>query len=156
MTTCKTDQFLGEVQNYILVDESVHSSLLTRQLSNKNIFLVAATLRPETMYGQTNCWVRPDMNYIAYETKQGEVFISSQRAARNMSYQGLLKEEGKVTVLVDLVGQVRAPSRCQSQRLESTPLSVADSDSVERTQVVSLRLHGVDCGQCLDGRRVWL
>ena len=30
-------------------------------LSGKKIFLVAATLRPETMYGQTNCWVRPDM-----------------------------------------------------------------------------------------------
>ncbi|XP_071786614.1 leucine--tRNA ligase, cytoplasmic-like [Asterias amurensis] len=76
-----------------------------KKLSSKSIFLVAATLRPETMYGQTNCWVRPDMKYIAYETKQGEVFISTHRAARNMSYQGILKVEGKVTVLVDLVGQ---------------------------------------------------
>jgi leucyl-tRNA synthetase len=24
------------------------------------VFLMAATLRPETMYGQTNCWVLPD------------------------------------------------------------------------------------------------
>ena len=31
------------------------------KLSKEDVFLVAATLRPETMYGQTNCWVRPDM-----------------------------------------------------------------------------------------------
>jgi len=29
------------------------------KLGSSKIFLVAATLRPETMYGQTNCWVRP-------------------------------------------------------------------------------------------------
>ncbi|XP_026685624.1 leucine--tRNA ligase, cytoplasmic-like [Diaphorina citri] len=34
-------------------------------LDSKPVFLVAATLRPETMYGQTNAWVRPDMAYIA-------------------------------------------------------------------------------------------
>ncbi|XP_038055725.1 leucine--tRNA ligase, cytoplasmic-like [Patiria miniata] len=76
-----------------------------KKFSKKSVYLVAATLRPETMYGQTNCWLRPDMNYVAYETKQGEVFISTHRAARNMSYQGLLKEEGKVTVIAQLVGQ---------------------------------------------------
>ncbi|MHB8585547.1 MAG: leucine--tRNA ligase [Thermoplasmatota archaeon] len=27
-------------------------------------FLVAATLRPETMYGQTNVWVHPDLDYV--------------------------------------------------------------------------------------------
>jgi len=27
---------------------------------------MAATLRPETMYGQTNCWVLPDGQYGAY------------------------------------------------------------------------------------------
>ena len=33
--------------------------------SKDGVYLVAATLRPETMYGQTNCWVRPDMAYAA-------------------------------------------------------------------------------------------
>ena len=31
------------------------------QLDNKQVFFVAATLRPETMYGQTNCWISPDI-----------------------------------------------------------------------------------------------
>ncbi len=29
------------------------------------IFLVAATLRPETMYGQTNCFLHPDIKYAS-------------------------------------------------------------------------------------------
>lgn len=77
-----------------------------RSLSGKPVFLVAATLRPETMYGQTNCWAHPDINYIAYNLKSGEVFISTERAARNMAYQGFFEEEGKIQVLLKLTGQV--------------------------------------------------
>ena len=73
------------------------------------MFFVAATLRPETMYGQTNCWVRPDMKYIAFELLNGDVFVSTARAARNMAYQGFTKVNGKVNVLADLIGQV---SKC--------------------------------------------
>ncbi|MBN3302563.1 SYLC protein, partial [Amia calva] len=75
-------------------------------LKGKNIFLVAATLRPETMFGQTNCWVRPDMNYIAFETVNGDIFISTRRSARNMSFQGFTKENGVVPVTVELLGEV--------------------------------------------------
>lgn len=77
-----------------------------RNYSNKNIFLVAATLRPETMYGQTNCWLRPDMKYIAFGLKTGEIFICTERAAKNMSYQGFTEVDGKYKVLVNLIGQV--------------------------------------------------
>lgn len=77
-----------------------------RSLSGKPVYLVAATLRPETMYGQTNCWAHPDINYIAYNLKNDEVFISTERAARNMAYQGFFEEEGKIQVLLKLTGQV--------------------------------------------------
>ena len=30
------------------------------------VFLLAATLRPETMFGQTNCWALPEGEYGAY------------------------------------------------------------------------------------------
>lgn len=75
-------------------------------MKGKNIFLVAATLRPETMFGQTNCWVRPDMKYVAFETASGDVFICTRRAARNMSYQGFTRENGVVPVIMDVLGQV--------------------------------------------------
>ncbi|XP_016123073.1 leucine--tRNA ligase, cytoplasmic [Sinocyclocheilus grahami] len=74
-------------------------------LKGKNAFLVAATLRPETMFGQTNCWIRPDMKYIIFETANGELFISTQRSARNMSFQGFTKENGVVPVIMNIMGQ---------------------------------------------------
>ncbi|KAG8506977.1 Leucine--tRNA ligase, cytoplasmic, partial [Galemys pyrenaicus] len=74
-------------------------------LKGKNVFLVAATLRPETMFGQTNCWVRPDMKYIGFETANGDIFICTQRAARNMSYQGFTKDNGVVPVVKELMGE---------------------------------------------------
>ena len=79
---------------------------LFRQFAKKPIFFVAATLRPETMYGQTNCWLRPDMDYIAFETKTNEIFICTHRAALNMSYQKMTNEVGKVVVLANIKGEV--------------------------------------------------
>lgn len=70
------------------------------------VFLVAATLRPETMYGQTNCWVHPTIRYVAFSTVNGEIFISTERAAKNMSYQGFTKEEGKIEIVAELTGSV--------------------------------------------------
>ncbi|KAK9536732.1 hypothetical protein VZT92_006495 [Zoarces viviparus] len=74
-------------------------------MKGKNIYLVAATLRPETMFGQTNCWVRPDMKYVAFETTSGDIFICTSRSARNMSYQGFTKENGVVPVVMEILGQ---------------------------------------------------
>ena len=51
------------------------------------VFLVAATLRPETMYGQTNCFVLPSGDYGAYRLASGEIFVMSEHAARNMAHQ---------------------------------------------------------------------
>lgn len=73
-------------------------------LGDKPIYLVAATLRPETMYGQTNCWIRPDMRYIAFTTVSGDVFVCTARSARNMAYQGFTATEGKVDIFAELTG----------------------------------------------------
>jgi leucyl-tRNA synthetase len=63
----------------------------------------AATLRPETMYGQTNCWVLPhdekgkQIYYGCYRTHvTGELVVLSEHAARNMAYQFLSPDFGKV------------------------------------------------------------
>ncbi|CAO4371332.1 unnamed protein product [Caenorhabditis nigoni] len=64
----------------------------------EDIFLVAATLRPETMYGQTNCYLHPDIQYsVFYATEaENQVFVATTRSARIMSYQGLTKVNGVV------------------------------------------------------------
>lgn len=70
------------------------------------MFLVAATLRPETMYGQTNCWVSPDIKYTVFETVDNEYFICTKRAARNMSYQEFTRENGKYEPLAEIQGEL--------------------------------------------------
>jgi leucyl-tRNA synthetase len=64
---------------------------LEKTLAGRKVFLVAATLRPETMYGQTSCFVLPSGDYVAVEMKNDEVFICSERSARNMAYQSMTK-----------------------------------------------------------------
>ncbi|KAF8060524.1 leucine--tRNA ligase [Scenedesmus sp. PABB004] len=54
------------------------------------VHLMAATLRPETMYGQTNCWALPEGRYGAFRGLGGEVYIMTHRSALNLSYQDLL------------------------------------------------------------------
>ena len=55
-------------QEYVLVKMRVYDECLVGELSplaGRDVFLAAATLRPETMYGQTNCWALPDGDYGA-------------------------------------------------------------------------------------------
>ncbi|ORZ36401.1 leucine-tRNA ligase [Catenaria anguillulae PL171] len=84
-------------------------------LKNKQVYLVAATLRPETMYGQTNCFVGKDLEYGVWEISDSEAFVCTERAARNMSFQGFAKAKGVPVRLAtvggdDLIGTaVKAP-----------------------------------------------
>eukprot|EP00953_Heterococcus_sp_UTEX-ZZ885_P004973 3160-Heterococcus_DN1.PRE.8 len=64
--------------------------------SNPQVFLAPATLRPETMYGQTNCFVLPEGVYGAYSWANGDVLIVSERGARGLAHQGYAKDWGKV------------------------------------------------------------
>jgi len=98
------------------------------QLEGKEVFLAPATLRPETMYGQTNCFVLPDGDYGAYEMGNGDVFVMSERAARGMAYQGLTKENGKFDCLVpglkgwDLLGLPLKAPNAKFDRVYTLPL----------------------------------
>ncbi|XP_054257041.1 leucine--tRNA ligase, cytoplasmic-like [Macrosteles quadrilineatus] len=74
-------------------------------VDNQPVFLVAATLRPETMYGQTNCWVHPDIRYAVFQTTDKEVFVCTERSARNMAYQGFTPDDGVLEVMFYVTGQ---------------------------------------------------
>ncbi|PKM92152.1 MAG: leucine--tRNA ligase, partial [Euryarchaeota archaeon HGW-Euryarchaeota-1] len=52
-----------------------------------NTFLVAATLRPETIYGLSNMWVRQDVEYVVSEVNE-EKWIISKECARKLEDQG--------------------------------------------------------------------
>ena len=66
------------------------------ELAGRVVYLVAATLRPETMYGQTNVFVLPTGEYGMYAMKDGEVFVCSKRSVVNMSFQNMTEATGEV------------------------------------------------------------
>ena len=53
-----------------------------------NCFFVPATLRPETMYGQTCCFVGPSITYGVYKASETEYFVFTKRGAWNLAFQG--------------------------------------------------------------------
>ncbi|XP_075502384.1 leucine--tRNA ligase, cytoplasmic-like [Primulina tabacum] len=94
-------------QEYILIKMEVIGPFPSKMsvLERKKVYLAAATLRPETMYGQTNCWVLPDGKYGAFEIDDNQVFILTRRAALNLAYQKLSRFPEKPTCLLELTGQ---------------------------------------------------
>lgn len=69
-----------------------------------SVFLVPATLRPETMYGQTCCFVGPNLNYGIFKASQKEYFVITERGAKNMAYQGIFAQEGVIDKIADVKG----------------------------------------------------
>ena len=108
-------------QEYVLiklevlpVEDATRHSKMSKLLEScgKKVYMVPATLRPETMYGQTNCFVLPTGEYGAYVVDAtDEVFIMSARSARGLSCQctqdnkGYTKGFGKITCLETFTGE---------------------------------------------------
>jgi leucyl-tRNA synthetase len=89
---------------------AAHAALI----GDKDVVLPAATLRAETIVGQTNCWVSPDITYYAYEVVQVEspaklsaegkatdvpvpvagavpqIFVMTARSAHNLAFQNYM------------------------------------------------------------------
>lgn len=68
------------------------------------VFFVPATLRPETMYGQTCCFVGPKITYSVFKVSEKEYYVITDRAARNMAYQGIFAGDGVVDKVAELAG----------------------------------------------------
>ncbi len=62
----------------------------------EDCFIIAATLRPETVYGQTNMWVDADFEYVKVRVKD-ETWIVSRECADKLSKQ---RED------VEIVGEI--------------------------------------------------
>jgi len=99
-------------------------------LGEGNVFLVAATLRPETMYGQTNCFVLPEGEYGFFRMRGGDIFVCSERSALNMCYQDLAESSGEQKQPIclmtkagaDLVGLPLEAPLCQYETVYALPM----------------------------------
>ena len=113
---------------------------LLQDNAGKNVYLVPATLRPETMYGQTNCFVLPTGEYGAYYVDAtDEIFVMSPRSARGLSCQAykdsdyFTKEFGKITCLEKFTGDellglpLKAPL-AQYEKVYTLPLLTISMD----------------------------
>ncbi|HID20468.1 MAG TPA: leucine--tRNA ligase [Methanophagales archaeon] len=78
---------------------TIEHTTIKFKLSDMDSYLVAATLRPETIFGVTNLWINPAARYVKVKV-DGEFWIVSREAAEKFGYQ----REG-VEVLDELEGK---------------------------------------------------
>ena len=104
---------------------------------------MAATLRPETMYGQTNAWALPEGDYGAFRAPRGEVYVMTARAARNLSWQDRLPPAGAPERLLALKGQdlIGVPLQVRAHRPLRTFFQGA-SEAERRWDALMWTLHG--------------
>lgn len=86
--------------------------------ADANVFFVPATLRPETMYGQTCCFVGPKIIYGIFKISETDYYVVTDRAARNMAYQGIFPRTGIFEKVADISGSAAVGT------LVNAPLSV--------------------------------
>jgi leucyl-tRNA synthetase len=86
--------------------EKLELTLLKFEMGDE--FVVAATLRPETVFGQTNFWANPEVEYVRAKVGD-EVWIISAEAAEKLGFQKYVEIVGTVSGK-SLIGRtVRAP-----------------------------------------------
>ena len=100
------------------------------------VYFVPATLRPETMYGQTCCFVGPKINYGIFKVSENEYYVVTKRAAWNMAFQGTFfkgeenfpKTQNQVTAVVEAPGSsfvgtlVKAPLSIHTEGVRILPM----------------------------------
>ncbi|KAI9741373.1 MAG: 2-isopropylmalate synthase [Cirrosporium novae-zelandiae] len=89
------------------------------------VYFVPATLRPETMYGQTCCFVGPKIIYGLFKVSEEEYFVVTKRAAWNMAFQGhFFDSEHFPRDISELPTIVEIPGSAFIGTLVNAPLSV--------------------------------
>ena len=92
-----------------------------------NIMLPAATLRPETLFGVTNMWVNPDVDYVQAQV-DGEKWIISTEAARKMKFLNHKIEIIKMVKGSEMIGW-KATNPVNNASVPIYPASFVEADS---------------------------
>ncbi len=89
--------------------EKQEYTVLKFKLKDSDVYLTAATLRPETVFGQTNLFIDPETEYLKAQI-DGETWIISKPAAEKFRFQGKeIEEKGKIKGKELLSKKVKAP-----------------------------------------------
>lgn len=107
---------------------------LDAKLQGKKVYFIAATLRPETTYGQTNCFVGPSIDYCVFSVNDKEAFVCTPRAARNMAFQGISADRGKVDTIATIQGSKLVGSKVRAPFAVCDEVYVIPMDTVVATK----------------------
>ncbi|KAF5345811.1 hypothetical protein D9756_010874 [Leucocoprinus leucothites] len=113
---------------------SAAKEAIENKVGGRKVFMVAATLRPETMYGQTNCFVGPSLKYGIFAANGKEAYLCTRRAARNMAFQGITTPRGEVNQLLEIQGSQLIGSRIKAPLAVNPEVYVLPMDSVLATK----------------------
>ncbi|HLC51211.1 MAG TPA: leucine--tRNA ligase [archaeon] len=106
--------------------ESVISYTLLKfeSAEEKGTFFVAATLRPETIYGVTNMWVNPDASYVKVQVGN-EKWIVSKYAEQK------LKEQLKHTKILQEIDGIKLLGKTITDPISNRKISVLPAHFVD-------------------------
>ena len=91
------------------------------------IILPAATLRPETLFGVTNLWVNPDVDYVQAQV-DGQSWIISKEAARKLEFLNHKVEIIKTVKGSEMIGS-NATNPLNNSSVPIYPASFVEADS---------------------------
>lgn len=96
------------------------------KLENQDVYLLATTLRPETVFGVTNVWLNPQIGYVQIKF-QNKQFIISKAACTKFEYQQGKFEIVKTFLGKELIGKmVIAP--LVNRKVQIVSASFVDAD----------------------------
>jgi len=112
--------------------------LILFRLEGSDVYLPAATLRPETVFGVTNIWLNPEAEYVIAEV-DGSKWLVSAKAAYKLGFQKL---NVKVIEKIDarsLMGK-RVVNPATGEKVPILPASFVD-ESTATGVVMSVPAH---------------
>tara|TARA_Y100000034_G_scaffold109381_1_gene140658 strand:- start:2337 stop:5006 length:2670 start_codon:yes stop_codon:yes gene_type:complete len=108
------------------VEISEFTTIKFRFKNEQNKYLVASTLRPETLFGLTNLWINPKENYVNLKVGNEE-WIVSKEAAEKLKYQKL-KIDSATKVDVDDIIDQEVITPITNKKVPILPASFVDGE----------------------------
>ncbi|GAB1312120.1 cytosolic leucyl tRNA synthetase [Madurella fahalii] len=105
---------------------------------NAEAFMIPATLRPETMYGQTNLFVSPSISYGIFKVSDTVFYLATDRAARNMAFQGIFLNWGSIPKVMEIKGSDLIGSAVHTPLSAQDIVQVIPMDTIKETKGTGL------------------
>ncbi|MBI4173510.1 MAG: leucine--tRNA ligase [Candidatus Aenigmarchaeota archaeon] len=138
---CKNAVGEDDIRDGDTLDTSINS-FYTIKFPFENAFLVAASVRPETIFGVTNIWVRPDAEYVKARVGK-ETWIVAKQAVEQLENQG-----HEVAVIETLAGK-QLIGKMASPPLEKRPIPILPATFID-TAVGTGVVYSVPYHSCHD------